>query len=57
MIQIALKKLFSKVELFMMKNQYDTFVLKEYKQKKSSTDSSDWMPEYIEQSQQTAAFK
>ena len=48
MYGIALKSLFTRVELFLMKNQRKSFVLDGKKLKGDEEDSSDWIPEKID---------
>ena len=53
MYEIALNLLFSKSELFLIRNQHKTFVLSKADQNKkkssdTSEDSSDWEPKFID---------
>ena len=47
MYDVALKSLFTRVELFLMRNQNKAFVLNGKRQKGDSENSSDWTPKDI----------
>ena len=49
MYEIAMKNLFTRVDLFLIKNQRKPFVLKSGKDREESADSSDWIPESLSQ--------
>ena len=57
MYETALKSLFTRVELYLMKNQRETFVLSGKRLKGDSVDSSDWIPKCIDNEPKSAAFK
>ena len=44
MYEIAMKSLFTRIELFLIKNQFKHFVLKGTRDPSESVDSSDWEP-------------
>ena len=57
MYDVALKSLFTRVELFLMKNQHKAFVLSGKRSKGDSEDSSDWTPKNISNEPKSSAFK
>ena len=57
MYEVALKSLFTRVELFFMKNQHSNCVLFGKKNVEVVDDSSDWVPVDINHEPKTGAFK
>ena len=57
MYEIALKSLFTRVELYLMKNQRQAFVLSGKRLKGDSDNSSDWVPKSIDKEPKSSAFK
>ena len=57
MYEVALKSLFTRVELFLIKNQRKAFVLNDKRKKQESDDSSDWVPKNFDGEPKSSAFK
>ena len=57
MYEVALKNLFTRVELFLIKNQRKAFVLNDKRKKQESDDSSDWVPKNFDREPKSSAFK
>ena len=57
MYEVAIKSLFTRIELFLMKNQHKAFVLNGKRMKGDTEESSDWTPKNVNGEPKSSAFK